>query len=309
MKKFWTLLLALALTIALCACGGKTEAEPTPEPETAETETATPTPTPTPANAELGSGRFDTFEAAFTGAELFTDANGDDALRVYFDFTNLSEDAVSAQERLLISAVQDGKPLLWAETEAPTAEADNLALRVQSGHPIHCVLEYALVSDRPVALLMDDDDGHTVSALLPLDQLPGAPEPEEASAEPETTEETLTTQLDASCLLSGLYEITITGGEVADTDAGRVMTVSLDFTNQSDPQEVDIWSSFRLFAYQDGVELPYAEEEEGTLDLAAFGETVTTSATFVLRSESPVLVELYGFREEAPCAGLVIPAA
>ncbi len=307
MKRIWILLLALALTMALCACGGQTEAEPTPEPETIETETATPTPTPT--NAELGSGRFDAFEAAFTGAELFTDANGNDALRVYFDFTNLSEEAVSAQERLLISAVQDGKTLLWAEDDDPTAEAGNLALRVQSGHPIHCVLEYALVSDSPVALLLDDSDGHTVSALLPLDQLPGAPEMEETSTEPETTEETLTTQLDASCLISGLYEITITGGEIADTDAGRVMTVSLDFANQSDPQAVDIWSSFRLFAYQDGVELAYAETEEATLELAAFGETVTTSATFALRSESPVLVELYGFREETPCAGLVIPAA
>lgn len=307
MKKFRILLLALALTMALCACGGKTEAEPTPEPETTETETAEPT--PTPAGTELGHGRFDAFEAAFTGAELFTDANGNDALRVYFDFTNLSEEAVSAQERLLISAVQDGKTLLWAEDDDPTAEAGNLALRVQSGHPIRCVLEYALVSDRPVALLLDDADGHTVSALLPLDQLPGAPEQEAPSAEPESTEEALTTQLDASCLMSGLYEITITGGEVADTDAGRVMTVSLDFTNQSDPQEVDIWSSFRLFAYQDGVELAYAEAEEATLELAAFGETVTTSATFSLRSESPVLVELYGFREETPSAGLVIPTA
>lgn len=305
MKKFWTLLLALALTIALCACGGKTEAEPTPEPETTETKTTEPT--PTPASTELGSGRFETFEAAFVGAEIFTDANGGDALRVYFDFTNLSAETISAQDRLLISAVQDGKALVWAENEQTAVESDNLTLRVQSGHPIRCVLEYALVSNSPVAILLDDDEGHTVSALLPLDKLPGAPA--SSSTEPETTEESLTTQLDASCELFGLYDVAILGGEVTDTDTGRVMTVSLDFTNHSDPQEVDVWSCFRLFAYQDGVELTYAAMEETEIETAAFGETLNTSIAFSLRSESPVLVELYSFREDVPSAGLVIPVA
>lgn len=302
MKKLWILLLALALLLAICACGDKAETEEVTGAEKTETQSAEPT--TTPPSAELGSGRFDAFEAAFTGAERFTTADGSEAMRVYFDFTNRSDEAVSAQERLLISAVQDGKTLLWAESDEPRGEEENLTLRVQSGHSIRCAVNYALVSDSPLAILLDDGDGHTVSALLPLDQLPGAPE--DAAEEP-STEETLTTSLDPSCELSGLYTIELTGGETADTDAGRVMTVTLDFTNNADPQEADIWASFRLFAYQDGVELSYADAEEATIETAAFGQTVSTAATFLLRSESPVLVELYGFRETTPSAGIVLP--
>lgn len=298
MKKFRILLLALALALAFCACGEKTEEVTTAE--TSETESVELT--PTPASTELGSGRFETFEAAFTGAETFTIADGSEVMRVYFDFTNCSDESVSAQDRLLISAVQDGKTLVWAETE--NAEADNSALRLQPGHKIRCTLDYKLVSSSPVAILLDDAEGHTVSALLPLDQLPGAPE-DEASAEP-SAEET-TTQLAAQCDLFGLYNITITGGTV--DESGRVMTVSVDFTNHSDPQEADIWSCIRMFAYQDGVELTFVEPEEETIELAALGQTITTSNTFELRGEGPVLVELYGFRETEPCAGLVIPIA
>lgn len=298
MKKFRILLLALALALAFCACGEKTEEVTTAE--TSETESVELT--PTPASTELGSGRFETFEAAFTGAETFTGADGSEVMRVYFDFTNCSDESVSAQDRLLISAVQDGKTLVWAETE--NAEADNSALRLQPGHKIRCTLDYKLVSSSPVAILLDDAEGHTVSALLPLDQLPGAPE-DEASAEP-SAEET-TTQLAAQCDLFGLYNITITGGTV--DESGRVMTVSVDFTNHSDPQEADIWSCIRMFAYQDGVELTFVEPEEETIELAALGQTITTSNTFELRGEGPVLVELYGFRETEPCAGLVIPIA
>lgn len=298
MKKFRILLLALALALAFCACGEKTEEVTTAE--TSETESVELT--PTPASTELGSGRFETFEAAFTGAETFTIADGSEVMRVYFDFTNCSDESVSAQDRLLISAVQDGKTLVWAETE--NAEADNSALRLQPGHKIRCTLDYKLVSSSPVAILLDDAEGHTVSALLPLDQLPGAPE-DEASAEP-SAEET-TTQLAAQCDLFGLYNITITGGTV--DESGRVMTVSVDFTNHSDPQEADIWSCIRMFAYQDGVELTFVEPEEETIELAALGQTITTSNTFELRGEGHVLVELYGFRETEPCAGLVIPIA
>lgn len=300
MKKFRILLLALALALAFCACGEKNEPEEVTTAETSETESVELT--PTPASTELGSGRFETFEAAFTGAETFAGADGSEVLRVYFDFTNCSDETVSAQDRLLISAVQDGKTLVWAETE--NAGADNSALRLQPGHKIRCTLDYKLVSSSPVAILLDDAEGHTVSALLPLDQLPGAPE-DEASAEP-SAEET-TTQLAAQCDLFGLYNITITGGTV--DESGRVMTVSVDFTNHSDPQEADIWSCIRMFAYQDGVELTFVEPEEETIELAALGQTITTSNSFELRGEGPVLVELYGFRETEPCAGLVIPIA
>lgn len=302
MKKRWTLFLALLLIFALCACKDKTEADTTPEPE--PTETVAPTETPEPAKTELGSGSFESFSASFVGAEKFTAADGGDALRVYFDFTNRSEESVSAIELLLYSAVQDGKTLNWAESAEPLEEDGNLSLRLQPGHKIRCVLQYALVSNSTVAVSLEDSQNHSVSALLPLDQLPGAPEPLESE---QTQTQTQETTLPQECTLSGVYPVAITGGELEDTDAGRTVTVAIDFTNPSNPESAFVWDWMRLYVYQDGVELTLLDPEQDAFAKAAYGETVTCRSTYALRSDSPVLVELYGLREEAPSAGLVIP--
>lgn len=302
MKRRWILFLALVLVFTLCACKDKTEAEATPEPEV--TEAAAPTETPAPAKTELGKGSFETFAASFVGAEKFTTADGGDALRVYFDFMNLSEESVSAMELLMYSAVQDGKTLNWAQSTEPLEEEDNLSLRLQPGHEIRCVLQYALVSDSTVAISLEDSQNHSVSALLPLDQLPGAPEPLESA---QTQTQTQETTLPQECTLSELYSVTITGGELEDTDTGRTVTVAIDFTNQSNPETAFVWDWMRLYVYQDGVELTLLDPEQDAFAKASYGETVTCLSTYALRSDSPVLVELYGLREEAPSAGLVIP--
>lgn len=299
MKRCWTLILALALTLSLCACGKTEEAiEPTaaPDPTTAAVETAAPI------SSQMGSGVFDSFAAEFVGAELFTAADGTQALRVYFDFLNLSDSAVAPSERLLISAVQDGQTLNWAQDANGDTES-NLSARLQPNHNARCFLQYALVSESTVAVLLDDSSGHTVSALISISQLPGAP------AEPlervEMSSETqLTTDLPAEYTIIDRYTATILGGEIQDD----VLTVSVDLTNNSNPDPVEAITLFTLSAYQDGVELTRVVTEGADLALAAVGETVRCELSFSLRSDSPILVELYGFREQTPGAALVIPA-
>lgn len=302
MKKYWSFLLALALVFTLCACKDKTEPEPTVEAE--PTESVEQTATPAPANTELGRGTYDSYAAEFVGAEKFTAADGSDALRVYFDFTNRSDETVSAAERLLFSAVQDGKTLNWAESPEPLDAEGNLLLRLQPGHSIRCILQFALLSESTVAVSLTDSSDQSVSALVSLHQLPGAPaeETETACAEPDSTE--LTTDLPSECSLFSLYSVSITGGE--RTDDGQTVTVSLDFTNTADPNPVSPWDWLSLHVYQDGVELALQLAEQEEITMADPGETVTVAQSYTLRSSSPVLAELYGFRESTPCAALVI---
>lgn len=303
MKKWQTLLLALMLVIALCACKDKTEPEPTPEPETTETEAVAET--AAPVSTELGSAVYETYAASFVGAEMFTATDGGDALRVYFDFTNLSDEAVSAADRLLYSAVQDGKTLNWAESPETLEEEGNLALRLQPGAEIRCVLQFALVSDTTVAVSLSDAYDHSVSALLSLRQLPGAPEASESAQVPVQTAQTVETSLPSECTLFDLYTVAITGGEL-DAD-GQTLTVSLEFTNKSDPEAVYPWDWLWLYAYQDGTELTFILPETEELTLVERGDSVTVTRTYELRSDADVLLELYGFREDAPGAGLVVP--
>lgn len=301
MKRCPVLVLALALVLLLlCACGGNAAPEPTAQP------TAAPTATPEPATSTLGRGLFDSFSAEFVGAESFTDADGGEALRVYFDFVNLSSSAVAPAELLLISAVQDGQTLSWAQSapdETPSGQ-DNLSLRLQPGRSARCVLQYKLLSESTVAVLLDDSSGHTVSALLALSRLPGAPEslpePEEAfSYEPPATE------LEAAGTLFDLYTAAIVGGEVEPTDEGAAMAVTVEFTNEANPDPVVPFTVYSLSAYQNGVELSAVPEAPLPADAAA-GETVSCVHRFVLRDASPVYVELYGFRETEPAAALTI---
>lgn len=301
MKRCCTLISALALMLSLCACGKTEEAiEPTAAPGSATTAVETVA----PISSQMGSGVFDSFAAKFVGAELFTTADGTQALRVYFDFTNLSDSAAAPMDWLLISAVQDGQTLNWAQDineDAQTGQS-SLSLRLQPNHSARCILQYALVSESTVAVLLDDSNGHTVSALFAIGYLPGAPE--EALIQSGTaTDEPIATDLPSECTILDLYTAAITGSQVN----GEVLTVSVDLTNNSNPTPVEVSGLFTLSAYQDGLELTMVETETLSLSTAAAGETVHCELSFFLRSDSAILVELYGFREQTPGAALVVP--
>ena len=299
MKKFGILLLALALLLSLCACGSKTETATETTTETTETTVAA-----TPHPSELGSGEFELFSAAFTGAELFTDADGDRALRVYFDFLNSAAESRSPADVLLVNATQDGSALVWAQAADDTEGANSLSQRLLSGNATRCVLQYKLISDGEVTVTLDDDNGHSVSAWLIPNALPGAPA--EALTWSSAAADTLTTELPASCTLYDLYDLTIVGGEVSDAaDGGRVLNVQVDFTNNSD-SAIAPAVNYRLRAYQDGVELSSAVTGTQEADETAAGETQSVLHPFTLTGDSPVLVELFDLWSDSPSAALVI---
>lgn len=301
MKKCRMFLLALALLL-LCACGSTEEepAEVTAMPDSVATEAPE---TAKPVSTQMGSGVFDAFSAEFVGAECFAGEDGTQILRVYFDFVNRSDSAISPMELLQISAVQDGHTLGWA-ADADSSEDSNLSLRLQPGYSARCVLQYALVSESTVAVMLDDTYGHAVSALFSIGQLPGAPAqplPQETS----TSEQTLTTDLPAECTLFDLYTATLLGGEKSED--GSILTVSVDFTNTANPNSIESFAVFTLSAYQNGVELAAVEEPEPIFPTADPDTTVNCEIYFSLHDDSPVLVELYAFREDTPSAALVIP--
>lgn len=300
MKRCWMLILALALLL-LCACGSAEETvEATAMPDSVATEAPE---TAKPVSTQMGSGVFDTFAAEFVGAELFSADDGTQTLRVYFDFMNLSDSAVSPMELLQISAVQDGQTLNWgADTE--NAEESNLSLRLQPHHNTRCILQYALVSESTVAVMLDDAYGHAVSALFSIGQLPGAPAeplPQDESA----SDETLTTDLPIECTIFDIYTATLLGGKA--NEDGSVLAASVEFTNTDNPNAVEPFTVFSLSAYQNGVELSAAGQPESVYPTAVTGATVNCEIYFTLQSDAPVLVELYAFREDTPSAGIVIP--
>ncbi len=300
MKRFGILLLTLALLLSLCACGDKAE---TATETTAETAAAA---------AELSDpsevGEFEGFSAAFTGAELFTDRDGDRALRVYFDFLNRADTSGSPAELLLFSAVQDGSTLRWSHDAADDENASELSRRLLPGVAGRFILQFKLISDGEVTVTLDDGYGHSITARFDPDgTLPGAPG--DALTWSGTAEDTLTTELPSSCTLYDLYDLTIVGGEVSDAaDGGRIMTVRVDLTNNGDIP-VDPAVNFLLHVYQDGTELPFVMDGTEETVEAAVGETRSVLRSYPLNSESPVLVELFAFRAERPSAALVIPVA
>lgn len=301
MRKFGALLLALLL-LSLCACGNKTETATETSAETSETSAAAGQ------TAETESGELEGFSAAFTGAELFTDRDGGTALRVYFDFLNSGDVSCSPSEVLVFSADQDGSSLSWAHEASDTESASDLTRRLLPGVAGRFILQFKLVSDSEVCVTLADGYGHSISARYdPAGTLPGAPA--DALTWSGTAGETLTTELPASCTLYDLYDLTIVGGEVSDTaDGGRIVTVRVDLTNNSDIP-VDPAVNFLLHVYQDGKELTYIMDETEETPEAAVGETASVLRSYPLSGDSPVLVELYAFRAESPSAALVIPVA
>jgi hypothetical protein len=92
MKKMLTILLTLAMLLSLAACGGNDE--PTVKDKTTETIAEAPAaPAPTePPKTVYADGSWTESSGNctidFLGAELFADDDGEQSLRVWFDFTN-----------------------------------------------------------------------------------------------------------------------------------------------------------------------------------------------------------------------------
>lgn len=98
----------------------------------------------------------DGYDIVIEGFEFDEDYSGEEILRVFFTFTNNSEEATSAFYETYLDALQDGVELegTYAYEDAETDE--NYNVEIQPGESILCSVCFEIRSDSPVEFLVHD---------------------------------------------------------------------------------------------------------------------------------------------------------
>ena len=251
----------------------------------------------------LARGVWDECIIEVNGAEHFVDSDGKDAIRVYYDFTNTSDESKSALDTISFDVSQDEYTQIsaYADYDKDVAEYGNDYLNVRPGVTIRCVAEYSMkMSGGKLSMKFYDywNDGSSFTVEFEPQDLPGRP--------PKWEQEQV---VDPMWLAGAVSEGTISDAYVAldhveiieDYDGGYGIRVYIRYTNLLDEPYAFYWSSLYK-AFQDGVELytswPTEEyecpEDDMIYEEIGPGESTMVSVCFKLRNEqSPVEFELW----------------
>lgn len=317
-KKLIAILLAAVMLLCLAACGGdkKPSEDPTTQPS-ATVPDATEAPTDeniiTHDFSQFGSGRI-----AIVGSELIEDEDGEDLLRVYYDYTNTGDTAIGQCPSTALEfekITQDGNELdtghLYEDDPAHIPE-DSLSVYVQPGCTIRQTLLIPVDPDGGVVSIgcyltvgswfFDKDDIQWFTFEIDPQDLMGAPA--KALEIPSIMDSTYTkgmptegTDMDTAvpfgAALLEKYDIV----DHEQEEGMKALRVYCTFTNhheESWPASV----ALPINAYQDGISLemgstfylsdPTVEDETFESVQVATGETVSCSALFILRNDHPV---------------------
>ena len=281
------------------------------EPKNSETAAAAPA-----GDFEPVGFDFDDYHVEVVGAEPFTDSDGKDAVRFYYDFTNNSDKLVSAWT-LYYEAEEDGYELVstYASYEDDVPEYGNDSLKVEPGVTIRCIDEFSFHPDGSELIFTISDYDDEFSVTFDPQALPGRP----GDWEPEPIDDP---QLYLDYLSEGSTEdayIAITSAEIVEQDRfwgdTPVLRVFFDYTNYEDDTSY-ITDELSIVALQDGIELEssYAEEELDSDDIwwddVAPGESSSPTRCWALRTNSPIEVVVTDWwSDEVIAAGTFYPEA
>lgn len=254
-----------------------------------------------PVSATIGN-----YDVTIVGAEHFLDIDDEDAIRVYYDFTNNSNKTVFAMADLEILADQEGYELTttydFSEDDVPEYGNDWLAVR--PGVTIRCIEEYSYKADGgAVRVTIQDwwEEEGSVTAVFDPANLPGRPA-QDWEIEPITN---VSTDLPSAGTYDEDYEIAITGYDlVSNWDGQPSIRVYFDFTNNSD-EAISFWMATYYRAVQDGIEMEITWPDESIDEDSYYdvevepGETITCTEIYALRSDSPVEVEIYSYMNDS----------
>ncbi len=289
------LLVVLMLALAMGCGKGEKAIEPAAD-EAATAQIAEQTVT---AESALTHADFEPFSVKFSGAERFTDADGNDAIRIFYDFTNHSDEPCEP-ESFLVAAAEQNETALEKATIAASDPYDRSSTQIRKDITKRCLLEYKLLDDSPVTVTLDDYDSHALQSVFSPEALAGVPE----ALEPLTVDApTLPEGLSESADLFGLYHVELSGSAASGDDSLRVY---ISFENVNDGAEAALGNYCIVFAYQDGVELKQLAEEN-LFEPITQGNVITCILDYELNGDSPVEIHLCEFRERTPLAGLIIP--
>ena len=268
------------------------EEEPAEEPEEE----------PEAAGFEPVSGTLAGFEVTIVGAELFDDYDGEDGIRVYWDFTNTSDETTYPSCDLSVAVEQEGFELnsTYCSYEDDVPEYGNSSLYIRPGVTIRCISEYNCKADGDVITytISDwyDDDNFLTVELDPAN-LPGRPAEDwvaEAIEDPQWVAE-----LSDGGNVGDAY-VYIDNAEIVEgwDEGEEVIRVYFEYTNNGE-EAANMWWATYLRALQDGIELEtdwaaedVEEDDNLSLDIEP-GETIRCSETWTIRSDSPIEVEVY----------------
>ncbi len=253
----------------------------------------------------IASADWDDCHIDVVGAESFVDYEGKDAIRVYYDFTNKSDETVYAGSVISLEVTQDEYEQLStsASWDKLVPEDGNAYLSVRPGVTIRCIAEYSMkLTGGNLVMEFNNfwSEGESLTVEFDPQELPGRP--------PEREEEFIGDPhwLDGvpeSGKVSD-YSVTLDHVEIAEGSGFEdVFRVVLNFTNNSDEATAFSWAlSYR--AFQNGIELAsgypdYEAEipEDGMIyEEIQPGQSAQMAVCFELRNEqSPVEVEILDF--------------
>lgn len=267
---------------------GETEAEPAAESDF------------TPVSGSLAG-----CDVSIVGAELFTDTDDKDAIRIYWDVTNNTDEVFWPSWNICTLVEQEGFEMDTTYTWDDVPEYGNDDRNIQPGVTIRCISEYnckAAGDVITVTLYNDYDYDEKLVAEFDPTNLPGRPAEDWVAAP--ITEPTWVEGLPTEGPVGEGYVVIDHAEIVPSYDEGEeVVRVYFQYTNEGEA-ETTMWAEVYYVAYQDGIELDVewpaedVAEDENTTDYVQPGETLLCAECFALRSDSPIEIEVYDIWEE-----------
>ena len=301
MKRFIAILLAAMLLLSLAACGGKQAPAPEePEEDDALSYTFT---------------KFGKAKIKILGAEMKQDEDGEDFMRIYYDYLNMDETAAGHAPcySVKVEVTQGGEELdtdeFSAYDDAHVQEDLFYNYVVQPGIPVrNTIIVYCDPEGEPVDValhVMVGSWGYNEDALEwfkfqidPKNPMPAPTTPYEIKPIPEPVYAKDLPTSGTSTSASNPFSISLNGYELTTYDGEPALRVKMTYTHQHD-WEMSPYSALTINVFQDGIALEQAStwslddvtpEDEAFEEDVAKGETVECNAIFLLRGESPAEV-------------------
>lgn len=245
------------------------------------------------------------YHIEIAGASYFQDYEGRDAIRVYYLFTNISDDVATTWWVLNVAAEQSGEPLeyTFASDDGVNGFENYAGYSVQPGVTVPCAESFcADMNGGPITVTISDED--SVTAVFDPWSLAGFSPLGDWEIEP-VDDPQFYSDYPLSASTEGC-DIEIIDEELVDPMSGRekdTLRVYFRLTNKTDEAVETYWLA-SVSAYQDGIELsaePAADwqDSDGLYgEIIQPGDTVVFSVCWNTRTESPVEVVIsdsYGF--------------
>ena len=313
MKKLLAILLALSMMFALVACGGDQSKD-----SDKSNDTKKPGQTTAPEEDDSLSYTFTKFgkgKITILGEEFAQDEDGEDFLRVYYEYLNQDETAAGHIPSLALNfeITQNGEELyndeFTTDDDAHVPEDLFLNCSVQPGIPVrNTLIVYCSPDDGPVDISCHLMTGSWFYDQEDLEWFKFQVDPENLREAPKGTYKIQPIEdpvyaknlpsSGTSTSASNPFTISLDGYELTTYDDMPALRVKMTYTHQHD-WEMSPYNALNIYAYQDGISLEQGDtwyledvtpEDEAFEADVAKGETVTCNAIFILRGENPVEV-------------------